>query len=68
MASPLNLRLKRLCFDNLNEFVRILTSGIISNKVLVDDFAEALTSKAVDKLSTNSAGNQPLSPYTLQTP
>ena len=52
--STLNLRLKQLGYDTLGEFAQALTKGIVSNRQLVEELAEVVADRVVNKLLTNT--------------
>ena len=56
-VATLNQRLKQLGYSSLNEFVGGLTGGVITNRLLVEELAEALAGKIVNNLLTASAQN-----------
>ena len=57
-VGQLNQRLKQLGYGSLNEFVGGITAGVVTNKQVVDDFAEALADKIVNKLLTSPLGKE----------
>lgn len=49
-----NLRLKQLGYDSLGELTQAVTKGIISNRQLVEELAEVVADKVVNKLLTSA--------------
>jgi hypothetical protein len=45
--AALNLRLKQLGFESMGDYARALTEGVVGNRQLVDDLAEAIAEKMV---------------------
>ena len=50
--AALNLRLKQLGFETMGDYARALTEGVVGNRQLVDDLAEAIAEKMVVKMTT----------------
>jgi hypothetical protein len=57
--AALNLRLKQLGFETMGDYARALTDGVMGNRQLVDDLAEAIAEKMVAKMTTGSIGKDP---------
>jgi hypothetical protein len=57
--ADLNLRLQQLGFETMGDYVRALTGGVMGNKQLVDELAEALVEKMVVKMTTSPLGKEP---------
>jgi hypothetical protein len=51
-VAALNLRLKQLGFETMGDYARALTEGVVGNRQLVDDLAEAIAEKMVVKMTT----------------
>ena len=56
--AALNLRLKQLGFETMGDYARALTEGVVGNRQLVDDLAEAIAEKMVVKMTTSSLGKE----------
>ena len=44
-----SLRLKQLGFETMGDYARALTEGVVGNKQLVDELAEAIAEKMLSK-------------------
>lgn len=55
-VGQLNRRLKQLGYGSLNEFVGGITAGVVTNKQVVEELAEALAGKIVNKLLSSTLG------------
>jgi hypothetical protein len=53
-VGQLNQRLKQLGYGSLNEFVGGITAGVVTNKQVVEELAEAIADKIVNKLLTSN--------------
>ena len=53
-VAQLNLRLKQLGYGSLNEFVGGITAGVVTNKQVVEELADVLAGKIVNKLLTSN--------------
>jgi hypothetical protein len=63
-VAALNLRLKQLGFETMGDYARALTEGVVGNRQLIDDLAEAIAEKMVVKMTTSPLGKEPnLSKY-----
>jgi hypothetical protein len=56
--AALNLRLKQLGFESMGDYARALTEGVVGNRQLVDDLAEAIAEKMVVILTTSPLGKE----------
>jgi hypothetical protein len=54
--AALYLRLKQLGFETMGDYARALTEGVVGNRQLVDDLAEAIAEKMVVKMTTSTLG------------
>lgn len=54
-VGQLNQRLKQLGYGSLNEFVGGITAGIVTNKQVVEELADVLAGKIVNKLLTSAS-------------
>jgi hypothetical protein len=59
-VAQLNQRLKQLGYGSLNEFVGGITAGVVTNKQVVEELAEAIADRIVNKLLTQPAGQLPI--------
>ncbi len=58
-VAQLNQRLKQLGYGSLNEFVGGITKGVVTNKQIVDELAEAVADRIVNKLLNSPLGKEP---------